>query len=145
MEITIWVWFAVLIICLIIEATTVQLISIWFAIGTIGGLIANTANQSVTVQLITFAVISAICLLFLRPVSQKFLKNDTDKNINTVLGKEVFITETVNNLNGVGQGKINGSIWTVRSADGSVIPSGETVVCEKIEGVKLIVKRKEEN
>ena len=35
---------------------------------------------------------------------------------------------------------VDGKTWTARSADGSVIPAGERVTIESMEGVKLLVK-----
>ena len=36
--------------------------------------------------------------------------------------------------------KVNGAVWSARSADDSVIPAGKTVTVKAIEGVKLIVE-----
>ncbi len=64
-------------------------------------------------------------------------------NVDSVIGKEVLITAEVDNLCGRGEGKTGGAAWSVRSADGCNIPVGETVVVDRVEGVKLIVKRKD--
>ena len=37
--------------------------------------------------------------------------------------------------------KLQGTVWTARSADGEAIPEGKTVTVKKIEGVKLIVEK----
>lgn len=42
-----------------------------------------------------------------------------------------------------GEGRVNGSDWSVRSDSGAVIAAGKTAVIERIEGVKLIVKEEE--
>lgn len=144
MDATVWVWLAGIIVFIVLEAVTYQIVSIWFALGAVGGLIAKAAGASFTVQMAIFITISVICLLCLRPLSRKLLKNKKENtNVDSLLGKEVLVTKEVNNLLGTGEGKVGGMVWTIRSADNEIIPEGETVICEKVEGVKLIVKRKE--
>lgn len=144
MDTTAWVWLAGIIVFIVLEAVTYQIVSIWFALGAVGGLIAKAAGASFTVQMAIFIVISVICLLCLRPLSRKLLKNKKENtNVDSLLGKEVLVTKEVNNLLGTGEGKVSGMVWTIRSAGNEIIPEGETVICEKVEGVKLIVKRKE--
>jgi membrane protein implicated in regulation of membrane protease activity len=43
---------------------------------------------------------------------------------------------------GGGEVELMGKKWTALSADNSVIPPHEFVVVKKVDGVKLIVKRK---
>ncbi len=53
-----------------------------------------------------------------------------------------MITCDVDNIRGLGEGKVDGKVWTVRSIDNSHVLKGETAVIEKIEGVKLIVRER---
>ena len=139
------VWLIGIIVFLILEGVTYQLVSIWFAVGAAGGLIASVMGARFNIQMTVFLAISIVLLLCLRPVSKKLLKTKKEKtNIDSLIGKDVLITKEVNNLLGNGEGKVGGMHWTVRNADNEVIPEGETVTVEKVEGVKLIVKRKGE-
>ena len=52
-----------------------------------------------------------------------------------------MVIQTIDNLKATGQVKIDGNVWTARSVDDSVIPTGETVEVLQISGVKLIVKK----
>ena len=138
------VWIIALIVFVIAEAVTYQLVTIWFAIGALGALACSVAGTSVPTQITLFMILSVAALLFLRPASKKYLKSKNEKtNVDSLVGMDVLITEDVNNVIGAGRGKLCGMEWTVRSADGSLIAAGETAVVEKIEGVKLIVSRKE--
>lgn len=144
MDTTAWVWLAGIIVFIILEAVTYQIVSIWFALGAIGGLIADALGFGFPVQMAVFLIISAISFLCLRPLSKKMLRGKKENtNVDSLLGKEVLVTREVNNLLGTGEGKVGGMVWTIRSAGNEIIPEGETVICEKVEGVKLIVKRKE--
>ena len=138
------IWIIAIIVFVIAEAITYQLVTIWFAIGALGALVCSVLGIGVPMQIAVFLVLSIAALLFLRPVSKKYLKNKTEKtNVDSLVGMDVLITEDVNNVTGTGKGKLCGMEWTVRSADNSQIGAGETAVVEKIEGVKLIVSRKE--
>lgn len=57
----------------------------------------------------------------------------------------VRITERVDNLNGTGTAVVNGLEWTARTEeDGEVLNQGELAKVVNISGVKLIVKKYEE-
>ena len=145
MSMVTWIWLLGLVVFVVLEAVTYQIVSIWFALGAVGALIAKAAGADFTVQIIVFIAVSGICLLCLRPISKKLIKNKTEAtNVDSLIGADAIVTADINNLLGTGEGKINGMTWTMRSADGSEIGEGETVTVEKVEGVKLIVKRKDD-
>ena len=145
MDMTAWIWILGIVAFIVLEGVSYQLISVWFAIGAAGGLIAYAAGADFTLQLIIFIAVSAVCIVCLRPVSRKLLKGkETKTNADALVGKDVLVTKEINNLRGEGEGRVSGMTWTLRSQDGEIIPEGETVICVKIEGVKLIVKRKED-
>lgn len=145
MEPNVLIWLIGIIGFIILEAVTYQIVSIWFAIGALGGLITAWVGADFTMQMIVFAIISVIFLICLRPVSRKLMKHKGEKtNTDSLIGKEVLVTKTIDNLRGKGEGKINGMLWTLRSTDDAKIAENEVAVVEKIEGVKLIVKKKGE-
>lgn len=145
MDMTLLVWLLGIIAFVILEALTYQLVSIWFAVGALGGLIAKMAGADFNIQMTVFLAISVILLLALRPVSRRLIKTKAENtNVDSLIGSEILITKEVNNTEGMGEGKINGMTWSVRSYDDTVIPESETAVVEKVQGVKLIVKRKGE-
>lgn len=136
------IWLAGIVAFIILEAATYQLISIWFVIGAIGGMIAAMCGADFYVQMAVFLLISVVLLLLLRPVSMKLIKKqDFKSNADSLIGKNILITEEVNNVRGTGQGKVNGMIWTVRSEKDEIIEAGEIAEIGRIEGVKLIVKQ----
>ena len=138
------IWIIALIAFVIIEALTYQLFTIWFAIGALGAVVCAALGLSFYTQMIAFIVISALTLFILRPISMRHFKTKGEKtNVDSLIGAKVLIIEDVDNLSGTGKGKLYGMEWTVRSLDGSVIEKGVTAVVEKIEGVKLIVKKGE--
>lgn len=138
------IWFIAIIVFLILEAVTYQLVSIYLAIGAVGGLVMYMLGFDFIPQMIVFLILSIILLCLLRPISVKAMKNRTLKtNADSLIGEKVYITKDVNNIEGSGEGRINGAEWSVRSSDGSVITKGTSAVVERIEGVKLIVREEE--
>lgn len=139
------IWIVAIIVFAVLEAITYQLVSTWFAIGAVGGLITYLLGYDFNIQMIVFLVLTILTLCCLRPMSMKRLKAKGLKtNIDTLEGQEILITKAVDNINGQGEGKLNGMTWTVRSVNDSVIPENQKAVIEKIEGVKLIVRAKGE-
>ena len=64
-------------------------------------------------------------------------------NADRVLGEVARVTERIDNENSVGAVYVDGKTWTARSIDGTVIPAGDRVCIESMEGVKLFVKQVE--
>lgn len=135
-------WLAAVIILSLVEAFTCQLVSIWFAIGGVAAFIAAVSGAGLYIQFAVFAVVSVFCLLITRPLAKKILNNKIiTTNSDSLIGKVFSVYQTIDNINQTGQIKVNDIIWTARSNDESVINKGECVEIEKIEGVKLIVKK----
>lgn len=138
------IWGGVLVLMLVIEAASVQLTSIWFAAGALVSLItAIIKPEWYAVQVVLFIVVSALSLITVRPLVKKRMKaRFQPTNADKCLGKEGVVTETIDGIAGTGLVKLDGSVWTARTEDGSVIEKDELVVADKISGVKLIVHKK---
>lgn len=136
-----YIWLAVLIGAIVLEIVTTQIVSVWFAVGALASLIATLAGVSnVWIQVLIFVVVSAIAVIVTRPLVKKLVNKQAEPtNADMVLGKTGIVTEKIDNLAPSGLVKVNGSVWTARSADGSVIAEGERVVIKEISGVKLLV------
>lgn len=139
---TVWIWVALIALFIIIEAATVQLVTIWFAIGSLAALITAFFTDSIFIQLTVFVVVSVIVLAITRPVVKKITNTQKHPtNADMYIGKEAIVTEPINNIEATGLVKVGGSVWTARTeSDGCIVHSGEHVTIIKIEGVKLIVR-----
>lgn len=141
MELTWFVWVGVMIAFGILELATVNMVSLWFVGGAAAALIAQLLGGNVWVQIIVFFVVSIILLACLRPFTKKYVTpNKTATNADMALGQQAYLTETVDNLRGTGSLKLDGKEWSVRSANGDVLPEGTLVTVVKLEGVKLYVE-----
>lgn len=138
-------WLGAVIVLLVIEIATLGLTTIWFAGGALAAAIAAGCNANLVVQIIVFVAVSVILLLFTRPIAVRYLNKDHVKtNADRFIGQEAVVLETIDNLNASGRAQIAGMEWTARAVDEKdIIESGTIVLVERIDGVKLMVRRKE--
>lgn len=135
-------WIILLILLIIVEAVTAQMLTIWFAAGALGAIVAEVLGAEIWLQWVVFIAVSVVALVATRPLVKKLTKTKLQPtNADRCIGQTAVVTEEINNLAGTGQAYINGSVWSARSSDGSVIGKDEKVIIEKIEGVKLIVTK----
>ena len=134
-------WFIAFVILLIIELVTVNLVTIWFAIGAVAAIITTIFTDSILIQSIVFVVVSVIALLITKPLIKKFKKFEVEPtNSDRVIGKVGDVTKKIEK-NKYGEVKVYGNTWTASSKD--VIEVGERVRVLSIDGVKLIVEKEE--
>lgn len=140
-------WLILLIIFIVLELISLGLTTIWFAGGALVAYIANVAGLNDIIQIVLFLAVSLLLLFFTRPFAQKFINKGTVKtNVEAVAGKTAKVVEEINNLNSTGKAVIEGEEWMARSInDNEVFNVGELVTVSEIKGVKIIVKKKEEN
>jgi membrane protein implicated in regulation of membrane protease activity len=129
-----------MVVFLIAEACTVSLVSIWFAVGSMGALIASMCDAQLWIQIAVFLVLSATLLACMRPFVKKFIKPKiTATNADSIIGSEGFVTEDIDNLSARGQVKLGGMFWSARSTSGDPISKDTKVKVDRIEGVKVFV------
>ena len=135
-------WIIAMVVFLVIEAVTVGIVSVWFAIGALLAMVTAMLGANLWVQITVFLVVSAIALYFTRPLVKKFVNNKVEPtNADMLIGKECRVVETIDNLSGTGAVYVDGKTWTARTVDEEIIPEGQLVKAERIEGVKLIVSK----
>ena len=143
-EFMLYFWLGVTILAAIVEAVVPALISIWFVPGGLAALLTAYLGGEIWLQAVLFFVISAVALVITRPLYSRIRKKGTaPTNADRAVGSEGVVTEEINNLHAAGRVSVLGTSWSARSEDpAQIIPAGETVLVQRIEGVKLIVTRK---
>lgn len=136
------IWLVAAIAFAVIEALTVGLTSIWFAVGALIALFAELLGAELWLQITLFLIVSAVTLYFTRPLVKKYVNSKVEPtNADMLIGKECRVTETVDNIAGTGAVYVDGKTWTARCEEEEIIEKGELVIALRIEGVKLIVKK----
>ena len=140
MDLVAILWLVLLVVFLIVEASTVTIVSLWFAAGALTALIASLLGAALWLQVLLFLAVSAGLLIALRPLVRKFIHPKlTATNVDSVIGSVGLVTASVENVSAAGQVKLNGMEWTARSTTGEPIPTGTLVKVDRVEGVKVFV------
>lgn len=136
------VWIIITVILGLVEALTVDLVCIWFALGALVTAIAAGFGAPFVAQIVIFVAVSALSMIFTRKFVVGVLKvKKTPTNADSVVGQEGIVIEDIDNVAETGRVRLAGLDWTARSADGEDIHKGETVKVKAIQGVKLMVAK----
>ena len=140
----IYMWLALLLICIVVEFATMGLTTVWFAGGALVSVIAAALGAKTWLQVVLFVVVSLVLLFFTRPIAVKYFNKERFKsNVEGLIGKQAIVVGEISNLEGVGQVTVGGQEWSARSVEEDVrIPIGTVVIVKEVNGVKLIVEPK---
>lgn len=134
-------WLVIFIAFLVIEGMTTTLFCLWFAVGALAALLVSLLTVNLWVQSFTFAILSLVTILFVRPLAKKILTpKPAATNADRLIGHTAVVTEPIDEIAGTGLVKVSGLVWSARSPDGRTIPKDSQVTILSIEGVKLMVK-----
>ena len=81
-------WLLAAIGFVVLEAMTLNLVSIWFAVGSAAALLSCLVTGSFRVQAVVFVAVSTLCLLALKPLCARLRKPPTATNGDRALGRE---------------------------------------------------------
>ena len=130
-------WFVLTLVFIGVELTVPALVSIWFAFAAIiltliSGMIKNPINE-----FYVFVALSGLFLILTRPVVRKLLEKR--KPIESrIFGQNVEISKRIEE--GLYEVKLDGKYW--RATCEQELEVGDLGVVERIEGNKLILKKK---
>ena len=139
-----YIWLGVTALSLMIEFTTNEMLSIWFAGGGVLAMILSACGLSWYIHVPVFLAMSLVLLFSFRKTAMKLLnKGDEKTNADSAFGKEyTLLTEIA--FEKMGTIKINGVIWNVVGDDPNCeIKAGEKVKVLKLQGNKYVVEKLE--
>ena len=143
---TIWIWLGVFVLTVILEASTQDFVSIWFAVGALVA-IAISYSAPFWVELIVFVVISAMALIFTRPLVKKLMDRTVRKtNSDEFVGKRVRVEKEITKYDG-GLVKLNGIVYSaiLMEEEEETIPLDSIVEVVSLKGNRVVVKLIEKN
>lgn len=140
------VWVALLVVSLIVEVQTAELVAVWFIPGALTSLLLSLVGVDEWIQWLVFLVVSAVLLVLAFTVFRKrFLKNHGKEktDIDLLVGQTAKVIERIDNADMTGAVKVGGKEWSARMADDcETAEVGEFVEIESVSGVKLICRWK---
>ncbi len=138
-----WIWLALAIIFIIIEALTFSVITIWFAIGSFILVFLSFLPIPFPYQVIIFLAISIVLLLLTRPLVLKKLEGKKQKtNVDSLAGMAVIVTKAITPFE-KGEIKVNGNFWSAKAENNETIKKETECVILRVEGVTAIVEKKQ--
>ena len=143
---TIWIWLGIFVLTVILEASTQDFVSIWFAVGALVA-IAISYSAPFWVELIVFVVISAMALIFTRPLVKKLMDRTVRKtNSDDFVGKRVKVEKEITKYDG-GLVKLNGIVYSaiLMEEEEKPIPLDSIVEVVSLKGNRVVVKLIEKN
>ncbi len=142
---TVWeIWVIVAIVLFIAEVLTTGFILACFGIGALGAAVAAVVGGSLTVQLISFSVVTLIVFFSLRPLFIRHFyrtTQDVRTNVDALLGRKGIVSVPIDPNTHQGRVIVHGDDWWAFSSTGVPIAAGEKVVVVGVEGTKIFVKR----
>ena len=134
------IWLALMVAFLILEAATVQLVSIWFAAGSLVAMLVSLLGGAAWLQVLVFFTVSIVLFAMLWPIVKKRLKPKlVPTNADALVGKVCKVTEAIDPLEG-GRVKVGDVTWSAHSEAGEAIEAGTRVKILKIQGAKVFVE-----
>lgn len=138
------IWLGIIVVAIIVEIITTDLVSIWFAAGGTVALIAQLFNLSSTIQIILFVIVTTVTIIILRPIAKKYLRTNTEKtNYDRVIGQHGLVTKTIT-ADTKGEVKVMSTSWLATSINNDTINAGDYCEIMAIEGAHLVVAKIEE-
>ena len=136
------VWLIFFIILVIIELITVNLVTIWFALGALITSLVSLYTTDTVILLAFFVVTSLLLLILTKPVVEKLkVKKVVATNLDQVIGKTGIVSVPIEK-DKIGEVKVLGKTWSAYSD--KEISKDKKVKILSISGVKLKVEEKEE-
>ncbi len=138
-----WFWLFVMIACIVIEAMTLSLTTVWASISAFIMIFFSKTQMSFKWQLILFLILTIAFMVSTRPfVMTKLKLGKNVTNVNSLEGQEVIITKAVSKFE-KGEGKTsNGVIWAVTASNDNNIEKDCICIIEKVTGNTLVVRKK---
>ncbi len=136
-------WGILFVVLVILELCTMQLISVWFAAGSLAAFIAAACDMNPLGQSILFVVVSFLLLLITMPLLKKFRNSNPNTSpVDPDVGKDAVVTEEINHAQSTGRIKIGDSNWRARTRNDAVIAVGTIVTVTEISGTTAYVTEK---
>ena len=134
-------WLGVLLVAIVIESITNDLVSIWFAASALVVMLVSFFWENIGGVLIIFLVLTVLFVVLARPFLKRYLKvNEVKTNVDTVIGRIAVVTASIEKLSR-GEVKLDASYWTAITDEEELINVGDKVEVLAVEGVKLIVRK----
>lgn len=136
------IWLIAAGIFFVAEIITVGFLIFWLGIGAILAMIVSFFTSNIIIQTAVFVISSAILIFATKPLVNRITKNDKtiSTNVYSIIGKSGLVIEDINLVEGKGQIKVDGEVWSAICNGNTTIQAGTEVKVLEIRGVKALVE-----
>ncbi len=135
-----WFWLGLMIIFILIEAFTFSLTTIWAALSSLVMIFLSITKLNFKWQILIFAFLTILFLIFTRPFMLKKLKIKNGQNtVNPLVGQQVVIINDKSKLEGKTQ---NGVVWTIIPYENQELHKNDICIVKEVSGNILKVSLK---
>lgn len=126
----------------VVEMATVGFLVFWLGIGALITMLSSFFIEDILIQIVIFVISSILLILLTKPLVNKFLNKGASiaTNSYSIIGKNGIVLKDINPIQGTGQVKVNGEVWSAKTENEEIIPKDSEVNIIKIDGVKVVVK-----
>lgn len=136
-------WIIAAVVLGIVEASTTNLITIWFAVSALMTAVFAAMGAGSGVQIAVFIMLSVILVAATRPLAKRFItKKTVATNADRIISAQGIVIRRIDPVENMGQVKVMGQVWSAKSSNGEIIEEGTPVVIQALEGVKVVVSAK---
>lgn len=132
-------WLIALAVFVVVEAATVSLVSIWFAVGALAGLVTSLFTHNLLYQLLAFALVSAAALAATKPLVSRMRarKPAAVLGLERNIGRRAVVVQPVR-PGAPGRVRLDGVDWSAVCP--SPLEAGEECVVTAVESTTLQVE-----
>ena len=139
-----WFWVGVMVFCLIFEAVTFTLTTVWAAISALLMIFLSRTELPLRWQFLIFLLVTILLMIFTRPFAvKKLMLGRVTTNVNSLDGQEVLVVRKITQFEKGEVKASNGVLWTAIGEGSEEIARGAVCVVARVEGNTLVVKSKE--
>ncbi len=136
-----WIWLILAAVFVIAEIFTAGFFLLLFGIGAAVAGVLALAGLGAIWQWISFIAVSLILFAISRRFSERFTKKQPPGiGADRAIGKVGKVIESIDPEENTGRVMLEREEWLAESHGGEVIPEGNKVIIERIEGTRLIVR-----
>lgn len=135
------VWTLICVLALILEVSSGTFYLMCFAIGAAFSIVVSLFDTPFWLQVLIFAVASAVCVFCVRPFAVKYLHPnhaDRSSNAEALIGREGIVIEPIT-FEKPGYVKVDGDEWRAVTKDGSSVPKGTAVKIVAMDSIIVTV------
>lgn len=135
------IWTLICVLALILEVSSGTFYLMCFAIGAAFSIVVSLFATPFWLQVLVFAVASAVCVFCVRPFAVRYLHpshDDRTSNADALIGREGIVIEPIS-LEKPGYVKVDGDEWRAVTADGSSIANGTLVRIVSMDSIIVTV------